>query len=326
MMLSKLRKAVRIRWRRYRRSRPRRPIKFGWMDGVCLLAVLLILPTAALSIWSISQPPSKYGEIAIGDFHRIAVKARGREDSWASDLQDAKNSYYQATSVHWAKVSALTAIASTLFSVIGMGLVLVTLRESRRQTRAAIDAQRAWIRIKTFKVKSINLTSKDGKIDAGVSCEVEIENIGQTPALHCSYSLLCWLVPERDGYDSDVQRQYAKTIISRNNSNRAGKAVFPGQVLSPGQGVLEGAGQSALMGAGSASTKHFPHDLRIETDEYFHILVAIVASYQISSGQECMTLETHAVYSGGVFRTSQAGSRFFNSLRMSQIDNISYAD
>jgi hypothetical protein len=296
------------------------------MDGVGLLAVLLFVPTAILSIWSISQPPTEYGEIAIEDFYRIASKAPNRNDSRASDLQDAKDSYYLASSVHWARVSALTAIASTLFGVVGMGLVLVTLRESRRQTRAAIDAQRAWIRIKTFNVKSINLRSRDRKIDADVSCEVEFENIGQTPALHCSYTLLCWLVPQRDASKPDVQRRFARTIISEYNSNRVGKAVFPGQVLSPGQGVRQGAAQRVLMGCGSHGTRHFPHNLRTDTDEHFQVFVCLVTSYQISSGQECMTFETHAVYSGEIFRTSQAGSQFLEKLTMSQIDNISYAD
>lgn len=299
-------------------SPPRRPKKSTWRARLAGAAVVVAIFASAPVAWVISQPSSQYGEIAIRDFARIASRTKAAGDDPASDLREARNTYYQATAVHWARVSALTTVFSTVFGLFGMLLVLATLRESRRQTRAAIDAQRAWVRIKKFNVTDLRLQANDGRVEASVGCDLAIENIGQTPAMNCDYSLVCWLVSADEASHPDTQRQFGRIILTHYADPVRGTALFPGQQITPGLNTIQY--------SSSRDLKHFPHNIRVDTEEYFHVFVSLIITYKISSGRECVTFETFAVYSGDVFKTSQAGARFTTNFKMSQIENVSYAD
>lgn len=199
-----------------------------------------------------------------------------------------------------------------------MLLVLATLRESRRQTRAAIDAQRAWVLIKKFNVTNLKLQANDGRVEASVGCDLAIENIGQTPAMNCDYRLVCWLVSAAEASHPDTQRQFGRIILTHYADPARGTVLFPGKIITPGLNTIHF--------AGSKDFKHFPHNIRVDEEESFHVFASLIVTYKVSSGQKCITFETFAVYSGDVFRTSQVGMEFTKNFRMSQIENVSYAD
>lgn len=289
-------------------------------------AVAGILAVGGAALWW-SELPEIYGEIASRDFVR-AVAGAGNTDEKIAALQDARNTFYQASAVHWARVSAVTAIVSAIVGVIGILFVLITLAETRRQTRAAIDAQRAWVRIKEFKAAALNFMLNDGKIGAGIGCKVAIENIGQTPATDCNYTLLCWLMPSKKASDASTQRHIAGEIIKKYGSSSRGKVLFPGQILSPGVDFGQNAANTTLLGSGTATTEIFDHDLKPEKSENFALFVSLVVQYRISSGQQCMTFETYSVYNTSTpFNTSSIlSAQISNPILMSHIENISYAD
>lgn len=291
-----------------------------------LVAGVILLAAVATLLINGSHPPSIYSDVAIRDFKRVA-KLKGDSNDAFSALQGSRNSYYQATAVHWAQVSALTTLGSTLIGIVGMALVLVTLRESRRQTKAAIDAQRAWVRIKTLKAHDINFSIHDGKIQAGIRCQVEIENIGQTPARDFHYTLLCWLAPSTEAADADVQRAYAKKILKNYAVSTRGKVLFPNQISIPGENFGLGSTGKTFLGSGSSNSTIFTHNLKQDIDEHFILFISLVVQYKISSGENCITFDTYSIYDDDDFSTSSVSAyKSAERLKMSYMENCSYAD
>ena len=310
-------------------SAPRRP-KVRKGSDIALFAIAAV-SFSAVSVGAIlaSLPSDRYGGVTVREIDRVGEAAQLRRASCTSrsedcdlgkdlsDLRDVRNGFYQAMSAHWAKISALTAVISALIGTIGMALVLLTLRETRRATRAAIDGQRAWIRINDCKVASFRLRAVDQKLVVDAHCKIEIENLGQTPALSVQPRFIVWLTPHENASEREYQRKDAQIILENYCHVLPGEAMFPDQ--KGGTGVT--------YGCSSKDSAHFVELPTTISDKYFHVRIAAIVTYRISSGKDCTTFQAYSVYSGRIFETALVtDTTYKNGISMMALHNIFYAD
>lgn len=103
----------------------------------------------------------------IGDRYAAEERQRNRDDLVA-----------QQVTATWTKRMGVAAIGALFLSILGVGLIYTTFKETQRAANAAHDANRPWVDLILLpEAPSIN--------DARVSIEftVRLQNIGKSPAL-----------------------------------------------------------------------------------------------------------------------------------------------
>ena len=128
-----------------------------------------------------------------------------RNEREKRDLQAQENSAYWAGAMFWV------TFAAAVLSIIGIGLVWTTFRETRKANDIARDGNRAWVKLEAKGPRTMVIGHPKSTLHIGV----ELVNFGQSPATN----IRCWgkiyFEPvSTEKIFSDVTNYYKSTIVA----------------------------------------------------------------------------------------------------------------
>ena len=131
----------------------------------------------------------------------------------------------QETTATWTLVMSGAAILGVMLSVLGVLLVWVTFRETRKTNEIARLGGRPWVEFSIFEVADFQYPVSDHK-DAwfGMKPEFWLKNWGQSPAIDISFDCISF-VGMRGNFDAMIAMLREKTI---GKDFGTGLAIFPG--------------------------------------------------------------------------------------------------
>lgn len=129
----------------------------------------------------------------------------------------------------WTRAMGIAAIIGMSVGIVGVGLVFITFRETKRAADIARDAmsadQRAWLSVKATLVSELTPgITHDGRAGYYVRCKLRIKNHGHEPAVH----ILSHAKVILSGIDCDLDEAFGAYCDDKRHAITTGPALFAG--------------------------------------------------------------------------------------------------
>jgi hypothetical protein len=192
-------------------QKPKQAIGYYASTVLALLAFAVIASGAAWVAYDAAQSQLRHQQNAkdAADYHARRAKVRverscltlataeqfncvNQTQSTASaEQREEYDLEAQRNSATWTRAAAIAAIIGVALSIVGMGLILITFRETRRAANAAQRTYEAFIAVETASLIPVVISGNNSGSDM-IKMGVEITNIGRSTAhiLHVQYSAL----------------------------------------------------------------------------------------------------------------------------------------
>lgn len=245
-----------------------------------------------------------------------AIPTPGRAQCMAEERDAARSSQRneydlaaQRTMAVWTRAMGLAALVAMAVGVVGVGLVFVTFRETRRganaaassaeyaarSAKAAVDQHRAWLKVQALSISKVTFSkamNRDGQpeyISATIS--IDMENVGATPATDIVWQPSIWTLGLLSLFDQWVVLWRRASAAF---SERAKEMGDHGFVMFPTDRAKLVHDTNTLVWS-LEGTLHLPS---AAADERFRIMGVVTVLYRITSGDEAMTIVPFIVHLG----------------------------